>query len=55
MQTVVFLVSFEHGTSEWEGYEFEYFRNYPSIKWKLLNLQKLTEQNPEKLKTETEN
>lgn len=49
-----FLVSFENGTPEWDGYEFEYFKNYPSVKWKLLNLQKLAEQNPEKLKTETE-
>ena len=49
-----FLVSFEYGTPEWEGYEFEYFKDYPSIKWKLLNLQKLAEQNPDKLRTEAE-
>ena len=49
-----FLVCFENGTPEWDGYEFEYFKNYPSVKWKLLNLQKLAKQNPEKLKTEAE-
>ena len=49
-----FLVSFENGAPEWDGYEFEYFKNYPSVKWKLLNLQKLAEQNPEKLKMEVE-
>ena len=50
----LFLVSFENGAPEWDGYEFEYFKNYPSVKWKLLNLQKLAEQNPEKLKMEVE-
>ena len=44
-----FLVSFESGQPEWEGYEFEYFKNYPSVQWKLLNLQKLAKQNPQKL------
>lgn len=47
-----FLVSFERGEPEWKGYEFEYFKNYPSIKWKLLNLNKLAKQNPQKLRTE---
>lgn len=47
-----FLISFESGQPEWDGYEFEYFKNYPSVRWKLLNLQKLAEQNPEKLKME---
>lgn len=49
-----FLVSFERGTPEWDGYEFEYFKNYPSVRWKLLNLQKLAEQNPEKLEMEAD-
>lgn len=47
-----FLVSFESGQPEWDGYEFEYFRNYPSVQWKLLNLQKLAKQNPRKLDEE---
>lgn len=48
----MFLVSFESGQPEWEGYEFEYFKNYPSVQWKLLNLQKLAKQNPQKLAEE---
>ena len=49
-----FLVSFESGKPEWDIYEFSYFKDYPSVKWKLLNLQKLADQNPEKLKAEAE-
>ena len=49
-----FLVSFEQGNPQWEGYEFEYFKDYPSVKWKLLNLQKLAMQNPEKLNAEAD-
>ena len=49
-----FLVSFEQGEPVWEGYEFAHFRDYPSVKWKLLNLQKLAHQNPEKLQAEAE-
>lgn len=44
-----FLVSFEMGQPEWEGYEFEYFKDYPSVQWKLLNLKKLAKKNPQKL------
>lgn len=49
-----FLVSFEEGNPEWDGYEFEYFKDYPSIQWKLLNLKKLAKQNPQKLRNEAE-
>ncbi len=44
-----FLISFESGQPEWDGYEFEYFKEYPSVQWKLLNLKKLAKQNPQKL------
>ncbi len=47
-----FLVSFERGKPEWEGYEFEYLKDYPSVKWKLVNLAKLAKQNPQKLEEE---
>ena len=47
-----FLVSFEMGQPEWEGYEFEYFKDYPSVQWKLMNLLKLKKQNPAKLYSE---
>ena len=49
-----FLVGFESGQPEWEGYEFEYFKDYPSVQWKLLNLQKLAKQNPQKLNKEAD-
>ena len=49
-----FLISFESGHPEWDGYEFEYFKNYPSVKWKLVNLHKLAKQNPQKMIEETE-
>ena len=50
-----FLMSFESGQPEWSGYEFEYFKNYPSVQWKMLNLKKLAKQNPQKLREEAEN
>ena len=49
-----FLVSFEQGEPMWDGYEFAYFKDYPSVQWKLVNLAKLKRQNPEKLEAEVE-
>ena len=49
-----FLLSFETAEPQWDGYEFEYFRNFPSVQWKLLNLAKLKKHNPSKLNTEVE-
>ena len=49
-----FLISFKSANPQWDGYEFEYFRDYPSVQWKLLNLAKLKKQNPAKLNTEVE-
>lgn len=49
-----FLVSFELGEPEWERYEFEYSKDYPSVMWKFINLVKLAKQNPQKLKDEAE-
>ena len=49
-----FLISFESANPQWDGYEFEYFCNYPSVQWKLLNLAKLKKQNPTKLYSEVE-
>lgn len=49
-----FLVSFESGQPQWDGYEFEYFKNYPSVQWKFLNLQKLAKQNHQKLNEEAD-
>ncbi len=47
-----FLLSFEGAEPDWNNFEFGYFQDYPSIKWKLQNLQKLKSQNPMKLKEE---
>lgn len=40
-----FLLSFENGTPDWSLYNFE---DYPAVQWKLQNVQKLKETNPEK-------
>lgn len=47
-----FLLSFESAEPEWDQFDFAYFQNYPSIKWKLQNLLKLKAQNHAKLKEE---
>ena len=49
-----FLLSFESANPQWDGYEFEYFRDYPSVRWKFDNLIKLKKQNPTKLNSEVE-
>jgi hypothetical protein len=48
-----FLVSFEQGEPDWDSFEFSYFKNYPSVQWKQMNLQKLKKKNPVKLKAES--
>ena len=40
-----FLINFELGQPEWDGYEFEYFKDYPSVQKELLNLKILARQN----------
>ena len=49
-----FLVSFEMGEPDWTKFELPYFKDYPSVQWKLINLLKLKKQNPAKLRTESE-
>ncbi len=49
-----FLISFESGQPEWDKYEFEYFKDYPSVQWKLLNLRNLAKPNPQKLHEEAD-
>lgn len=49
-----FLVGFERGEPLWDGYDFSYFLDYPSVQWKLLNLRKLATQNPAKLIAEAD-
>ena len=47
-----FLIDFESGVPDWENSNYLSFKNYPSIRWKQLNIQKLKETNPEKFKKE---
>ena len=47
-----FLVSFELGEPDWNIFEYPYFKDYPSVQWKMMNLQKLKKQNPAKLAIE---
>ncbi len=42
------LLSFEVGEPLWENSEYTYFKDYPSVQWKLLNIKKVREENPEK-------
>lgn len=49
-----FLLSFEQGEPMWDRYEFAYFKDYPSVQWKLVNLAKLKKQNPKKMEAEVE-
>lgn len=44
-----FLINFESGNPNWEQSKYATFQHYPSIQWKLLNLAKLKNQNPQKL------
>jgi hypothetical protein len=46
-----FLISFEQGNPEWEKCSAGNLSEFPSIKWKLLNILKLKETNPEKHKS----
>jgi hypothetical protein len=45
-----FLLGFEAGAPLWKNSEYDYFRDYPSIQWKLLNINKLMTYNPAKYK-----
>ena len=38
-----FLISFESGTPQWSLIPYLSFEQYPSVKWKLLNINKLKE------------
>ena len=49
-----FLYGFELGEPDWDSFEFHYFKDYPSVKWKLLNLMKLKKHNPNKIVSEAE-
>jgi len=42
---IEFLLSFENGTPDWSSYDF---KDFPAVQWKLQNLQRLKETNPNK-------
>ena len=42
-------MSFERAEPDWDRFDFPYFKDYPSVQWKLMNLKKLKKQNPVKL------
>ena len=43
-----FILSFKEGNPNWELSEIENIQNYPSIKWKLANIQKMDKQKHER-------
>lgn len=43
-----FLLSFKRGEPDWSLFPLENLRLMPAVQWKLLNIQKLKAQNPEK-------
>lgn len=49
-----FLIGFEEGKPHWENYAYNGFQDFPSVQWKLLNINKLKTQNPEKHRQEVE-
>jgi len=49
-----FLVGFEAGNPHWGNSAYSDFKDYPSVQWKLLNVNKLKTQNPAKHRQEVE-
>lgn len=45
-----FLIEFEKGKPDWNKSEYKDFQKFPSINWKLLNINKLKAANPYKLR-----
>lgn len=43
-----FLISFKQGTPDWSLFPLENLPHMPAVQWKLMNIQKLISQNPEK-------
>lgn len=49
-----FLVGFEEGNPQWDNSAYCDFNDFPSVQWKLLNVNKLKAQNPAKHRQEVE-
>ena len=50
-----FLISFKEGIPLWNLLKIEKINELPAVKWKLLNIKKLKESNPEKHSAHLEN
>lgn len=49
-----FLIGFEELEVDWDNSPYSPFRDYPSVKWKMQNLQKLKSSNPKKMNAEAD-
>lgn len=49
-----FLIRFEGLAVDWDNTPYSSFKEYPSVRWKMQNLQKLKASNPRKLRTESD-
>lgn len=49
-----FLIGFEELSVDWENSPHSSFKEYPSVRWKMQNLQKLKASNPKKLNAEAD-
>lgn len=49
-----FLIGFEELTVDWDNCPYLSFKEYPSVRWKIQNLQKLKSSNPKKLESEVQ-
>ena len=47
-----FLIDFEQGEPQWENSVYSHFKDFPSVQWKLLNINKLKIHNPTKFNIE---
>lgn len=43
-----FLIDFEAGEPNWDNSDYPAFKEFPSVKWKLLNINNLKRSNPKK-------
>ena len=49
-----FLIGFKELSVDWENSPYSSFKEYPSVRWKMQNLQKLKASNPKKLNAEAD-
>lgn len=54
LEDKTFLIDFERTEPDWQNSSYTEFENYPSVKWKLINLLRLKKNNPLKLEENVE-